>query len=72
MHEKSIHSAFTYPTIYCSVTGTELSAGQYNSEQTWPPFSQGAYSLITGRDKESASTEYLVHARNCAGSFCTH
>lgn len=68
----ALHSLTSYLLTACSVTGTMLSAGRYDSKETQPPSWQRAYSPITGGDMESALMEYLLYAKKRARSFCTH
>lgn len=53
-----LHSLTQVFAATCSVTGNGLSAGQCDSEHTWPSFPQGIYSLTTGGEKEPAFGEY--------------
>lgn len=69
-----LHSFAGYLLTACSVAGSVPSprrCGKCDSEQTWPPSPQGAYSLITTGGMEAALQEYLPEAGNRASSLST-
>lgn len=66
------HSFPDYLRTACSDAGTASRPGRCDSGPTQPPSPRGACCpMTTAGDKELALLGYLLHARNCARSFCT-